>query len=77
MKRDQQKDISDLVIEKEEIEKTHANCRAEIIKLNDKIAQLEIQARNQKKAKNEIKVEPIYIEKPVHVEKIVEKIVPV
>lgn len=52
MKRDQQKDISDLVIEKEEIEKTHANCRAEIIKLNDKIAQLEIQTRNQKKAKN-------------------------
>lgn len=51
--------------EADEVDKIHSKCRGTINKLSEKVETLTQELEQAKKVKKEVKIEPVYIERPV------------
>lgn len=63
--------------EAEEVDKLHSTCRGRISKLELQLEGLGSELEAARRIKREVRVEPVYIERPVEVDRVVEKIVAV
>lgn len=57
--------------ETEEVEATHAKCKGTISKLSERVDSLSNELEIARRVKKEVRVEPVYIDRPIEVEKVV------